>query len=52
MLAKKLDNETMRQWELTFKDDSFPIFEEFIEFIDRRARAFAAAEVGRPNSNK
>ena len=49
MLGRFLDSETTRQWELQFKDDSYPKSQELLEFLDRRARAFAASESSTSN---
>ena len=43
VVCKKLDAESRQQWELTFHDGSFPKLDEFLEFLDRRARALAAS---------
>ena len=51
-LSKKIDPETMKQWELSFQDDSFPKIDEFVNFLDRRSRALAAAEANQPGFSK
>ena len=44
IVSRNLDADTIRQWELQFKDDSYPKCQKLLEFLDHRARAFAASE--------
>ena len=43
MVSQKLNADTKLQWERTFQDDSFPSLNDFLNFLDREARSFAAA---------
>ena len=52
VIGKKLDQESRRQWELTFHDGSFPKLNEFLDFLDRRARALTASEAPAKNHSQ
>ena len=43
-ILRKVDQETKQQWEMKFLDDSFPVLNDLLEFLDRRSKALAVSE--------
>ena len=52
VLSTKIDGELKKQWELTYKDDSYPKLTDFLEFLDRQAKANAVTEMTNPTPSK